>query len=302
MNIVVTGATGVVGMALVKSLSDLGHSILVLTNPVSTRNDRLKKFRNIEVLESEMSDYLNLNISKDYDIFFNLAWTGGHDRESIDINLSSVSGSIFAVDLAARLKCKVFIGVGSQAECGKQEYPIRSNSYCLPDTPYAAAKLSAYYFTKFRAQQCNIKFIWARILSVYGPYDGEQTMIMSTIRRLLLNREPAFTYGDQIWDFLYADDAANMLIKIALEGVDGATYVIGSGEGRRLRDYIAEIVRKFQLDPDPYFGKIPYRGNEFMFVTADKVELMKEFGTIPLTSFNHGIDLTIQYCKNNPIS
>ncbi len=116
-----------------------------------------------------------------------------------------------------------------------------------------------------------------------------------------MNQEPAFTNGDQVWDFLYADDAANMLLKIAFEGAGGATYVIGRGEGRKLKDYIAVILRKFQLNPAPYLGKIPYRGDEFMFVTADKDEFNQEFGTIPLTSFDHGIDLTIEYCKNNPM-
>lgn len=301
MNIVITGATGVVGMALLKRLSELGHHILVLAHPGSARIDRLKKYQNIEVLESAMSDYSNLDITKDYDIFFNLAWAGGHDRASIAINLSSVYGSICAVDLADRLKCKVFIGAGSQAECGRQETPIRSDTYCQPDSPYAAAKLCAYYFTKFRAQQYNLKFIWARILSVYGPYDGEQTMVMSTIRRLLLNQEPAFTNGDQVWNFLYADDAANMLIKIAFEGTEGATYIIGSGEARKLKDYIVLILRKFHLNPTSFLGKIPYQGNEFMHVTADQSEFNKFFGSIPITSFDHGIDLTIEYCKNNPV-
>ena len=302
MNIVITGGTGVVGMALIGRLLDLGHSILVIANPDSNRNNRFKKFHNIEVLESKMSDYSDLDIFKDYDIFFNLAWAGGNNRSSIDINLGSIYGSINAVKLAARLKCKTFIGIGSQAECGRQDSPIKSDTNCQPDSPYAAAKLGAYYFSKFLAQQFNLKFIWARILSIYGPYDGEQTMVMSTIRKLLLNHEPVFTSGDQVWDFLYADDAANMLIQIAFEGVNGATYVLGSGEAKKLKEYISIILKKFKLNPSPYLGRLPYSGNEFMFVTADKAELNKQFGDMQLTSFDHGIDLTIEYCKNNPVS
>ena len=41
-----------------------------------------------------------------------------------------------------------------------------------------------------------------RILSIYGPYDGDKTMVMSTIGKLLKGESPSCTKGEQMWDFL----------------------------------------------------------------------------------------------------
>ena len=39
--------------------------------------------------------------------------------------------------------------------------------------------------SRILANQYNIKHIWTRIFSVYGPYDNEKTMIMNTIKTMI---------------------------------------------------------------------------------------------------------------------
>ena len=77
--------------------------------------------------------------------------------------------------------------------------------------------------------------IWTRILSIYGPYDGENTMVMSTIYKLLNSEKPSCTKGEQMWDFLYSKDAALAMRLLGEKGTDGRTYCIGSGKSKTVK-------------------------------------------------------------------
>ena len=59
MKIVITGATGAIGMALLEKHLQLGHEILVIVNPNSKRNCILNKFKNLEIIECDLNEYSN---------------------------------------------------------------------------------------------------------------------------------------------------------------------------------------------------------------------------------------------------
>ncbi|RJE85659.1 NAD-dependent epimerase/dehydratase family protein [Paenibacillus sp. 1011MAR3C5] len=85
------------------------------------------------------------------------------------------------------------------------------------------------------------KAIWTRILSVYGFFDDERTLITGTIKKMLSQETLSFTRGEQVWDFLYSEDAAYILLRLAFNGKHFKIYCIGSGEGRKLRAYLEEM-------------------------------------------------------------
>ena len=104
---------------------------------------------------------------------------------------------MLAVDAAAEMRCSVFIGAGSQAEYGRFEGKLNANVPTFPENGYGIAKLCAGQMTRIRCNQKGIKHIWTRILSVYGPYDGSGTMVMSTIEKLLSGARAPCTKGNR---------------------------------------------------------------------------------------------------------
>ena len=75
--------------------------------------------------------------------------------------------------------------------------------------------------SRILCEQKQIEHIWTRILSIYGPYDGENTMIMSSIGKLLRGEKPALTKGEQQWDYLYSKDAGYAMYLLGEKGVSG---------------------------------------------------------------------------------
>lgn len=118
-------------------------------------------------------------------------------------------------------------------------------------------------------------------------------MISSVIGALLRREKPALTAGKQMWDYLYTDDAVEVLFCAASAGRDGKTYPIGSGQVRPLQDYIEDL--RDSIDPDlPLgFGEIPYGEKQVMHLQADILSLTQDTGRKPKVSFSVGIKKTI---------
>ena len=307
--VVITGATGTIGMALIKKCTESGMGVIVLANPASKRLSRISDDPLVTVIKCGLSELAGatpeslglpgISAGIFADAMFHLAWEGafGDARNDKALQDRNASYALDAVSLAAKLGCTVFVGAGSQAEYGRVSGTLSPDTPCDPENEYGRAKLAASQTTAKLAKELGIRHIWPRILSIYGPYDGEKTMVMSVITQLLQGKRPALTAGEQMWDFLYSDDAARALLLLAKSGKDGCIYPVGSGMARPLREYI-EIIRD-TIDPSlPLgFGEIPYSEKQVMYLCADIKKLREDTGFSPSVSFEEGIRKTIDFCS-----
>lgn len=288
-------------MALIKKCMESGTYATVLVNPDSKRLLTIPEDPHINVIKCGLEDYKSLDCEENAnaDAFFHLAWGGtfGDARNDKALQEKNAEYAADAARLAHRLGCKTFIGAGSQAEYGRISEILKDDTPCNPENEYGRAKLSASYETRKICHELGMRHVWARILSVYGPYDGMSTMVMSLISSLLEGKRPALTKGEQMWDYLYAGDAANALFLLAEKGKDGGIYPLGSGVARPLREYI-EITRDAIDQNLPLgFGEIPYSEKQVMYLCADISKLMEDTGFKPSVSFEEGVRQTIDYVK-----
>lgn len=292
MRVIVTGATGSVGNGLVNELVESGYDVLVLTRKNSNRNIYIpmnSKVNTVFCSLEELQDLHDLDGEK-FDIFYHLAWKGttGSERDNINLQMNNVHYTLDAVNLSVRLGCHTFVGIGSQAECGRVDSKINSRTTCNPESAYGAAKLSANHMSRMLAMQMGMRHIWVRLLTVYGPYDGAG-FVAPAIKKIHRGEIPAFTKGDQIWDFLYYKDAGKALRLLGEKGVDGKTYAIGYGVEKTLRTYITEMNNSLAPDIKFLIGKIPYSGKQVMYLCADNTEISNDVGWEPQTVFATGV-------------
>ncbi|MCR5768564.1 MAG: NAD-dependent epimerase/dehydratase [Lachnospiraceae bacterium] len=256
--------------------------------------------------------------SGDSCLFFHLAWMApfGPDRNNLELQLKNVQYSLSAVSLAKKLGCSCFIGAGSQAEYGRVSVPLAPDTPAFPETGYGIAKLCAGQMTRLACEQAGLKHVWCRILSVFGPHDNPKSIISTALNDMLNDRETSFTPCDQMWDFMYSDDAARALLAAAEHAIaadtydiqspvemntagdastpainntaNSSTYVVGSGTARPLKDYIKTIADITGYTRDIGFGKRPYNDKQVMFLQADPASL-SDIGFRPSISFEEGI-------------
>lgn len=299
---VITGPTGAIGTALIRKLIRENVEVFAVVRPGSARMSAVPKHDLVHTVELDLSEIDNLprKISGQADVFFHLGWAGtvGDARNDMPVQIGNVNNTIAAVRAAAALGCKVFVGAGSQAEYGRVEGALKPETPCFPENGYGMAKLCAGQMSRVECKKLGIAHIWARVLSVYGPGDGQNSMISSVIRQLLAGKQPALTAGEQLWDYLYADDAASALYLSAERGVDGKLYVLGTGTVCPLREYV-QILRD-AIDPSlPLgFGQVAYSPVQVMHLQADITELQRDTGFVPRTAFADGIRKTIEWVKD----
>lgn len=292
---VISGATGAVGTALIQELIKNGIEVLVLCRKASPRNSHIpdsplvtKKYCDLDQLKAMRNE-----TGKLYEVFYHFAWEGttGISRNDMYLQNRNVQYALDAVEAAKRLGCHTFIGAGSQAEYGRVEGLLKPDTPVFPETGYGMAKLCAGQMTREHAHQLGMKHIWVRILSVYGPNDRKDSLVMTAISSFLGGNAPKCTPGEQMWDYLYSGDAAKAFRLLADKGNDGKTYVLGSGDARPLADYLREIRDTVNSDCKLKLGELPYPAGQVMHLQADISELTKDTDWEPLVPFSRGIQL-----------
>lgn len=296
---VVNGSLGTVGAALVKCLVRHGVKTYAVIYPGADYEHIVDP--EATVVECDMRELKQLPslIGESADAYFHLAWMGtiGPNRDNMPLQTENIRCAVEAVSAAAQMGCKVFVGSGSQAECGRVDGLICQDTPCFPETGYGIAKLCAGLMTRIACHQAGIRHVWGRILSAYGPNDGAMSLFPIMMGKLLRGEKPALTAGEQLWDFLYSGDVAEALYCMALSGHDGAVYPIGSGQARPLKEYF--LVLRDAIDPAlPLgIGELPYAPHQVMHLQADIEPLQRDTGFKPSTSFEDGIRETLRQYK-----
>jgi nucleoside-diphosphate-sugar epimerase len=164
------------------------------------------------------------------------------------------------------------------------------------------AKLCAGEMTRAICHQLGMRHVWARVLSVYGVNDGPLSVISILLDKLFKGEKPALTAGEQLWDYIYAEDAGEALCRMAELGRDGAIYPVGYGQARPLRDYF-EMLRD-AVDPllPLGLGEIPYPPNQVMHLEADISGLSRDTGFMPATPFEVGIRQVVEQYRQRLVS
>ncbi len=291
--VILTGATGAIGTALIENLIKNGIEILVLMREGSAREANIIKHPLVSVKNCSLENLKTLknDTGKEYDVFYHFAWSGtfGNARNDMYLQNKNVEYTLDAVSAAKEFGCKTFIGAGSQAEYGRVDGVLTSLTPVFPENGYGIAKLCAGQMSREYAHQLGLKHIWIRILSIYGPNDGAQTMVMSTIEKLKNGRQAEFTKGEQLWDYLYSGDVAEAFRLLGEKGKDGKVYVLGSGQTKPLYEYINIIAEQLNGKDLINIGAIPYAEKQVMHLCADISELKNDVGWEPKTEFKNGI-------------
>lgn len=302
--VIITGPTGSIGTALIEHLIQNDVEVLAVVRRNSKRKSNIVKHPLVKCIELNLDELESISQFTEgnmYDVFFHFGWDGtfGNSRNNMQGQLLNIQYTLDAVEAASRAGCKKFIGAGSQAEYGRVEGNLSATTPVFPENGYGIAKLCAGQMSRILCEQKGIEHIWTRILSIYGPNDGLATMVMSTISKLLKGQKASLTQGEQKWDYLYSKDAGKAMYLLGEKGQSGKIYCIGSGQVKKLKDYIEVIKENIDSNVELGYGEIPYSEKQVMYLCADISELEQDTGFMPDYSFEEGIKETIDWYKDN---
>ena len=289
--IVITGATGFIGIHLIKQWLDKDVEIYSVIRPKSKNVGRIPKNDHIHIIELKMEEYDKLpGLIDSADCFYHLAWEGARApfRDDAEIQKNNYNCTLQAYETAKKLGCQFFLGSGSQAEYGLTTEIVDENHPCNPNTEYGKQKLNASKELLSRSERDGMKLIWTRIFSIYGPYDFQGTLMMTSIVKMLHDEPVEMTAGTQLWDYLYVSDVAAAMVLLAEKECNNGVYNIASGDYKPLKMFIEEIKIILNSKSELRFGAVPYGEHGPVNLTPDSSK-MKALGWKPTVNFDNGI-------------
>jgi nucleoside-diphosphate-sugar epimerase len=301
---ILTGATSMIGAALIKQCLESNVKVIALVRSESPRLRRIPKSDLVTIVNCDLGELSDTNKFSDAplnnSVFYHLGWKDNEKqyRDFCYRHLANIQYTLDAVYLANKIGCKRFVGLGGQDEYGHVSCPVNGMTAVNPVTPTGIAKYAAGKFSKFECEKLNLEYIWVRLLSAYGVNDHEDRLVKTFISNCRNNISMDLSPCTHIWDYLYEDDAGRALFMIGKKGINGKIYTLGSGIGKPLKEYL-EIIRKL-VNPEyvPCYGKIPYNEKSIGYLCADISELTKDTGWKPDFSFEDGIKNIVKLFKN----
>lgn len=311
MEILVTGATSIIGVPLIKELLTEGHTVNAIVRPYSSNFNRIRK-----ICDSSKLNIISLDLSEIYklpdlllngcDICFHFAWdgAGSENRKLRSIQQKNVVDSFELFRTVSLLGCKKFIFSGSQAEYGVYRQKIREDADCNPISEYGKAKVDFMNLAKdwlFQEYQCGnttMQYIHTRIFSVYGPEEHKGSLLESCISAFSKDESISLSSCSQLWNYMYIDDlirAFISLMKVEIPSLFEIYNLAGAeNETMYLYQYVEKIHQIMQYHGSYKLGARAQNAEGETNLNPDISKIQQHTNWYPRISFEIGIQKIIE--------
>lgn len=333
MNILITGGAGFIGSAVVRHIiSNTPHHILNVDKLTyagnldsvesASRSDRYG-FAQVDICDkAALIDAFN---AFQPDIVMHLAAESHVDR-SIDgpgeFIQTNIVGTYVMLDVARHY----WQGLDSDKKAafrfhhistdevygdleGTDDLFLETTSYD-PSSPYSASKASSDHLVRAWHRTFDLPVVITNCSNNYGPCHFPEKLIPHVILNALAGKPlPVYGDGQQIRDWLYVEDHARALYKVASEGAVGETYNIGGHNEKANLTVVHTICDLLEeLAPNKPDAVALYRdlitfvkdrpGHDLRYA-IDASKIQKELGWVPEETFETGMLKTVEWYLNN---
>ncbi|MBZ6976545.1 dTDP-glucose 4,6-dehydratase [Klebsiella grimontii] len=179
-----------------------------------------------------------------------------------------------------------------------------------PSSPYSASKAGSDHLVRAWNRTYGLPVVVTNCSNNYGPYHFPEKLIPLTILNALAGKLlPVYGNGEQIRDWLYVEDHARALYKVATEGRSGETYNIGGHNERKNIDVVRTICAILDKVVEQKPGNINQFADLITFVkdrpghdlryAIDAAKIQRDLGWVPEETFESGIEKTVHWYLNN---
>lgn len=265
--ILVTGATGFLGSAVVALLLEKNYHVIAS----SRDREKAKKKSWFSKVQFIACDINNLR-ERDYFTFFDrpdllihLAWTGlPNYNDAFHVNINLKNQKLFLKNLITN-GLKDLTVAGTCLEYGLQEGCLSEEFKTMPTTFYGKAKDSLQQWLSPVCDQHRVSLKWLRLFYIYGEGQGVNSLYTQLrIAAKLGSKNFNMSAGEQVRDFLSLQDMAEQIVKASLQQKISGCINCCSGIPQKVVDFVKEQLTELHVSMQLNLGYYPYNTYEPM--------------------------------------
>jgi len=184
------------------------------------------------------------------------------------------------------------------------------NTSYSPSSPYSASKAASDHLVRAWGRTYGLPIIITNCSNNYGPFHFPEKLIPHIILNAIQGKLlPIYGDGSQIRDWLYVEDHAKALIRVITKGKTGETYNIGGHNEKTNLEVVEAICLLLEeLAPDKPNGLKSYKdlitfvndrpGHDLRYA-IDASKIKHDLGWVPEESFETGLRKTVKWFLNN---
>jgi nucleoside-diphosphate-sugar epimerase len=274
--LLLTGASGCVGRALIAPLAARGFAVHAVARRVPS--GATGHWHAADLLDETAARALLRDLRPA--VLVHCAWFAEHGsfwtapENEAWLAASEAMAAAFAEGGGRR-----FLGLGTCAEYaevgGDDTEPWPETRLVAPVTPYGRAKA----VLAERLARQPFELAWARLFLLFGPGEAPGRLVPSVMRALSEGRAARIASGRPLRDFASTRFLGEALAALAASGVTGPVNV-ASGEGRRIADVARLLAHEVGREDLLQVGALPDRPGEVPAMVADVGRLRREVGFV----------------------
>jgi UDP-glucose 4-epimerase len=300
-SVLVTGASGMIGTALIERLHDRGYDVTGVDVEPNRWSDAVE---DRTVRADLLDDAVGEALPSDVDVLVHLAANARVHRlvENPRRARDNFEMTFNVLEYARQVGVSRVVFGSSREVYGNKGKIVYSEEDTYVDeceSPYTASKVGGEAMLKAYEQCYDIEASILRFSNVYGRFDVSDRVLPLFIAQAHDGQDLTVYGDDKVLDFTYLDDCVDGIVRVIekFHKAKGTTFNIASGEGTSLIELAEEITRRVDTDVDIHVE--PNRTGEVGRYVADISKANKVLNYDPAYSFDEGLDATVDWYTRN---
>jgi nucleoside-diphosphate-sugar epimerase len=304
----VTGGTGFIGSALVKSLLDKGADVRSLDNDSRGARRRLgKAAKDVDLIKGDIRDpRAVMKAAKGVDSIAHLAYVNGteffYTKPDLVLDVA-VRGMVNVID--AMLKHDVEELVLASSSEVYQTPPTVPTNPLNPRYSYGGGKIIAELMALNYGRKRIPRVLIFRPHNAYGPDMGwEHVIPQLAVRAARLKKKakdravrlPIQGTGQERRSFIFIDDLVSGIVTVIEKGEHLGIYHVGTSDEVTIAELAKEIGRGLELDVEIVPGELQPGGT---LRRCPDIAKLRSLGFAPKTRLREGVERTARWYADN---
>ena len=169
-----------------------------------------------------------------------------------------------------------------------------------PSSPYSSTKAGSDLLVRAWVRSFGVQATISNCSNNYGPYQHVEKFIPRQITNVIRGIRPKlYGKGENVRDWIHADDHSSAVLTILDKGVIGETYLIGA-DGEKDNKTVVELILTLMGQPADAYDHVTDRAGHDLRYAIDSTKLRTELGWQPqYRDFEAGLAATIDWYKAN---